>query len=39
MFARLVQGGAEWSGPASAALIGVGRPVRDAARAVAELVR
>ncbi|MFC0495740.1 ArsO family NAD(P)H-dependent flavin-containing monooxygenase [Streptomyces mutabilis] len=28
----------DWTGPASATLIGVGRPARDAARAVAELV-
>jgi phytoene dehydrogenase-like protein len=29
----------DWTGPASATLIGVGRTARDAARAVAELVR
>ncbi|MET9830918.1 ArsO family NAD(P)H-dependent flavin-containing monooxygenase [Streptomyces sp. NPDC006385] len=29
----------DWTGPASATLIGVGRPARDAARKVAELVR
>ncbi|NGN65720.1 NAD(P)/FAD-dependent oxidoreductase [Streptomyces sp. A7024] len=29
----------DWTGPASATLIGVGRPARDAARAVAELLR
>ncbi|XDO63924.1 hypothetical protein HEP84_55890 [Streptomyces sp. RLB1-33] len=29
----------DWTGPASATLTGVGRPARDAARAVAELVR
>ncbi|MFD5267383.1 ArsO family NAD(P)H-dependent flavin-containing monooxygenase [Streptomyces sp. NPDC058335] len=29
----------DWTGPASATLIGVGRPARDAARAVADLVR
>ncbi|MGW3384127.1 ArsO family NAD(P)H-dependent flavin-containing monooxygenase [Streptomyces albogriseolus] len=28
----------DWTGPASATLIGVGRPARDAARAVAELL-
>ncbi|GGR87421.1 monooxygenase [Streptomyces aureoverticillatus] len=28
----------DWTGPASATLIGVGRPARDAARAIAELV-
>ncbi|MCX4510694.1 ArsO family NAD(P)H-dependent flavin-containing monooxygenase [Streptomyces sp. NBC_01619] len=29
----------DWTGPASATLIGVGRPARDAARAIAELLR
>ncbi|MFF4456660.1 ArsO family NAD(P)H-dependent flavin-containing monooxygenase [Streptomyces goshikiensis] len=29
----------DWTGPASATLIGVGRPARDAAREVAELLR
>lgn len=29
----------DWTGPASATLIGVGRPARDAAREIAELVR
>ncbi|MEU7646315.1 ArsO family NAD(P)H-dependent flavin-containing monooxygenase [Streptomyces huasconensis] len=29
----------DWTGPASATLIGVGRPARDAARQVAELLR
>ncbi|MGW7544017.1 ArsO family NAD(P)H-dependent flavin-containing monooxygenase [Streptomyces sp. NPDC054770] len=29
----------DWTGPASATLIGVGRPARDAARALAELTR
>ncbi|MXM62515.1 NAD(P)-binding domain-containing protein [Streptomyces sp. HUCO-GS316] len=29
----------DWTGPASATLIGVGRPARDAARKIAELVR
>ncbi|MFE3165494.1 ArsO family NAD(P)H-dependent flavin-containing monooxygenase [Streptomyces sp. NPDC059224] len=29
----------DWTGPASATLIGVGRPARDAARAVTELLR
>lgn len=28
----------DWTGPASATLIGVGRPARDAARAVADMV-
>jgi putative flavoprotein involved in K+ transport len=28
----------DWTGPASATLIGLGRPARDAARAVAELL-
>jgi putative flavoprotein involved in K+ transport len=28
----------DWTGPASATLIGVGRPARDAAREIAELV-
>ncbi|MEU1861795.1 ArsO family NAD(P)H-dependent flavin-containing monooxygenase [Streptomyces gardneri] len=29
----------DWTGPASATLIGVGRPARDAARAIADLLR
>ncbi|MEU9244419.1 ArsO family NAD(P)H-dependent flavin-containing monooxygenase [Streptomyces sp. NPDC048385] len=29
----------DWTGPASATLIGVGRPARDAARTIAELLR
>ncbi len=29
----------DWTGPASATLIGVGRPARDAAREIAELLR
>jgi putative flavoprotein involved in K+ transport len=34
----VVIGYGDWTGPASATLIGVGRPARDAARAVAGLV-
>lgn len=29
----------DWTGPASATLVGVGRPARDAARALADLLR
>jgi putative flavoprotein involved in K+ transport len=29
----------DWTGPASATLIGVGRPARDAAREISELLR
>ncbi len=33
----IVVGGGDWTGPASATLIGVGRPARDAAREIAQL--